>query len=686
MLIYDNTHWIEHDRSTSEGSLIKVEQTDAVYDALNLPKSAQTFIQTILQQAKQHQDHCVSVAVLTDSMALTRASVRQAISRLKERGLLIEQDNFQYATQKKSKNKLYLLPAPKNALTDQQNMPAKSTTPSAARKYPVSTSPVYPVRPLDLKLESVSVIPDHSFFGSLFGMPDSQKINLMNNLPPNGFNERYFEKPITLLSDDDAITAKLFLTTESMDGVFNRSHIRFLYALVFLSIRYHMDMSGIYESSNGTIKNITPIHTDHLLSLLGKSGNKETRDEIVNLFKRIENTKVGISCDQDLGNDINIHNTLARFFEVEGVQFVRRRIRGADGEFLRNAKGDYVYKDMAPHRYDIKWRVSVLKSIFERKMFYLLPVEVISYHDLMFRLYLFCRGQSTHRNRLDMDLSLLNELLAPDLTSKVFFNTFEKVVVAHFKARPDDGSIEVTSSGTGRGLEKRTYIRGEFSGISGYFIFERIKGVYYINCALELDEDKIFFYSHSEGTRAKLSTLSGVEKQSFLSMQKLGNKAPVQFNNQLPGISHRLEDDVIQLNPLPEDLKFKAKPIQKIRIDKRRFSLAITVGNAKFSVSRYSSAETLLAVCDQIHRLSLTPVVEIKERIDNAMTEVEMFESSQGLIQPQDLEQLVYHVSQKAQKTISLDDMVSVLTTNTRLRKQAHNMDEQIFSALVGKF
>ncbi|MGL5466811.1 MAG: HTH domain-containing protein, partial [Shewanella sp.] len=118
MLIYDNTHWIEHDRSTSEGSLIKVEQTDAVYDALNLPKSAQTFIQTILQQAKQHQDHCVSVAVLTDSMALTRASVRQAISRLKERGLLIEQDNFQYATQKKSKNKLYLLPAPKNALTD----------------------------------------------------------------------------------------------------------------------------------------------------------------------------------------------------------------------------------------------------------------------------------------------------------------------------------------------------------------------------------------------------------------------------------------------------------------------------------------------------------------------------------------------------------------------------------------
>ncbi|MGL5122410.1 MAG: hypothetical protein ACRC64_12955, partial [Plesiomonas shigelloides] len=79
-------------------------------------------------------------------------------------------------------------------------------------------------------------------------------------------------------------------------------------------------------------------------------------------------------------------------------------------------------------------------------------------------------------------------------------------------------------------------------------------------------------------------------------------------------------------------------------------------------------------------------VVEIKERIDNAMTEVEMFESSQGLIQPQDLEQLVYHVSQKAQKTISLDDMVSVLTTNTRLRKQAHNMDEQIFSALVGKF
>lgn len=86
-----------------------------------------------------------------------------------------------------------------------------------------------------------------------------------------------------------------------------------------------MDMSGIYESSNGTIKNITPIHTDHLLSLLGKSGNKETRDEIVNLFKRIENTKVGISCDQDLGDDINIHNTLARFFEVEGVQFVRRR-------------------------------------------------------------------------------------------------------------------------------------------------------------------------------------------------------------------------------------------------------------------------------------------------------------------------------------------------------------------------
>ncbi|MDA1378781.1 hypothetical protein PCI56_01500 [Plesiomonas shigelloides subsp. oncorhynchi] len=96
--------------------------------------------------------------------------------------------------------------------------------------------------------------------------------------------------------------------------------------------------------------------------------------------------------------------------------------------------------------------------------------------------------------------------------------------MAHFKARPDDGSIEVTSSGTGRGLEKRTYIRGEFSGISGYFIFERIKGVYYINCALELDEDKIFFYSHSEGTRAKLSTLTGVEKQSFLSMQKLGIK------------------------------------------------------------------------------------------------------------------------------------------------------------------
>ncbi|MDA1378779.1 hypothetical protein PCI56_01490 [Plesiomonas shigelloides subsp. oncorhynchi] len=67
----------------------------------------------------------------------------------------------------------------------------------------------------------------------------------MNNLPPNGFNERYFEKPITLLSDDDAITAKLFLTTESMDGVFNRSHIRFCMRWFFkysLSHGYEWDL------------------------------------------------------------------------------------------------------------------------------------------------------------------------------------------------------------------------------------------------------------------------------------------------------------------------------------------------------------------------------------------------------------------------------------------------------------
>lgn len=688
MLIYKDECWIEHSREKSEGSLIKVDSIHANYNALSLPKSALSFVNTILAQSALAEDHSVSVEKLTECLTLSRASVRQAISRLKERGILIEIERFSYLDKKKSKNKLYLLAQPIDKNEKKLTSEVIITGSIQNNHYPMSTAATYPVRPLDLKLESVSVIPDHSFFSSLFGMPDSQKINLMNNLPPTGFNERYFEKPITLINDDDSITAKLFLTTESTEGVFNRSHIRFLYALVFLSIRYHMDISGLYASTNGKIKNITPIHTDHLLNLLGKSGNKEARDEIVNLFKRIENTKVGIACDQSLGDEMNVHNSLARFFEVEGVQYVRRRIRGENGDFIRNSKGNFVYKDMAPHRYDIKWRFSVLKSIFERKMFYLLPVDVISYHDLMFRLYLFCRGQSTHRTRLDMDLALFNELLSPDLTAKTFFNTFEKTVVSHFKSRSNEGSITVTSTGVGRGLEKKTYIKGEFSGISGYFIFERLKGKYYISASFELDESKIFYHSHSEITRAKLEHLSSTEKQSYLSSQRFGHKAPIHFNNQLPDMATRLEDDNFQFDTLDSDveLKFKAKPIQKIRIDKRRFSITVTVGSAKFSLSKYSDTNTLHETYDQVHLLSLSPLNEIKNRIDLALTEIAMFESEEGVIQLSQLNTIMDKLQGKMENKIELNELVTVFTSNTKLRKKAHQISDEYLTILASKF
>ncbi|MGL5757265.1 replication initiator protein RctB domain-containing protein [Plesiomonas sp.] len=687
MLIYKNECWIEDSREKSEGSLIKVDNIHSDYSNLPLPKSALTFIHTIIQQSVTTEDHSVSVEKLTECLTLSRASVRQAISRLKERKVLIEITNFSYVDKKKSKNKLYMLTQPVVKKVNTSVPELASTQIKVNNNYPMSTAATFPVRPLDLKLESVSVIPDHSFFSSLFGMPDGQKINLMNNLPPTGFNERYFEKPIKLLNDDDSVTAKLFLTTESIEGVFNRSHIRFLYALVFLSIRYHMDISGLYASTNQKIKNITPIHTDHLLNLLGKSGNKEARDEIVNLFKRIENTKVGISCDQALGEDMNVHNSLARFFEVEGVQYVRRRIRGENGEFIKNNKGNFIYKDMAPHRYDIKWRFSVLKSIFERKMFYLLPVDVISYHDLMFRLYLFCRGQSTHRTHLDMDLALFNELLSPDLTAKAFFNLFEKTVISHFKSRSNEGTITITATGVGRGLEKKTYIKGEFSGISGYFIFERLKGRYHISASFKLDESKIFYHSHSEMTRAKLELLSNTEKQSYLTTQNFGHKAPIHFNNKLPDMSTRLEDDTFQFNDLNNDvdLKFTAKPIQKIRIDKRRFSITVTVGNAKFSLSKYSDKSSLDETYDQIHILSLSPLNEIKDRIELALTEISMFESEIGIVQPEQLVFMLEQLKKITQRKIEIDDIVSVLTSNTTLRKKSHEIDDYFLNALASK-
>ncbi|MGL4601397.1 MAG: replication initiator protein RctB domain-containing protein [Plesiomonas sp.] len=687
MLIYKDECWIECNREKSEGSLIKVDSIHADYSKLSLPKSALLFINTILKQSSLSEDNTVSVEKLTDNLTLSRASVRQSISRLKERGILKEAKNFSYSDKKKSKNKLYLLESPHHKSEENLSLEIVQAKPAKDNHYPMSTAATYPVRPLDLKLESVSVIPDHSFFGSLFGMPDSQRINLMNNLPPTGFNECYFEKPITLLNDDDSITAKLFLTTESSEGVFNRSHIRFLYALVFLSIRYHMDVSGLYASKSGKIKNITPIHTEHLLNLLGKSGNKEARDEIVSLFKRIENTKVGISCDQDLGDEMNVHNSLARFFEVEGVQYVRRRIRGENGDFIRNSKGNFIYKDMAPHRYDIKWRFSVLKSIFERRMFYLLPVDVISYHDLMFRLYLFCRGQSTHRTRLDMDLALFNELLAPDLTAKTFFNVFEKTVVAHFKSRSNEGTITITATGVGRGLEKKTYIKGDFSGISGYFIFERLKGKYYISASFVLDENKIFYHSHSEVTRTKLDLLSNTERQSYLNSQHLGNKAPVHFNNQLPELSERLEDEHFQFDTLNDDveLKFKAKPIQKIRIDKRRFSITVTVGSAKFSLSKYSDKHTLYETYNQIHLLSLSPLSEIKNRIETALAETSIFESEYGEIGLDKINHIIEILRLKTEQKVEVDDVVSIFTSNTKLRKNAHRVDDEFLNTLISK-
>lgn len=655
MLINSNDFFIENHRSEKEGSLVHFcPQISKSFEPgiADITQLTLNRLNTLIDEARRIDDNVLTYKDISTVLNININTVRRMIQSLIKKSIIEPVINFKH--HQNNRINLYRLrentfhaPSTDSSYTDE--LSANQTEHeglSLATRYN---------RTLTNEDEFLS-IDENSFTRAMFphhrGILEVSrvKIGLRDVFAREPNQMEYMSHVATTTNNNEQYTIQTKIESNNSQCL-EITDIRFIYALVSLTQRYHLDFANLYLNSDTskTIPNVTPILTQNVRTSLGLAKNQDSNRFIFNKMKQIEGNKFSINIIRSQNNTDEEVSDPIRLFDI-----IRMRRKSTRGD-LKNA---------SPYLYYLKWNRSILETIFLEEHWFLHSMEALQLEPYAFLLYNKARSVLAYKSHFRMDLPALLQFFKLDrqdqkqlfrILIKAFTNSFP--LNARTKRRTASPRSEIVECS----------VTGQVGGIEFTFDLSLITPANPICLvsAKPIHRNSILYYSQNADIRTRLieqhshdSNDVSPDSKALLQSNGRGNNAPILFNNQLRLVANNIATDdpvypsgsyssliasnTARLTDIPDNLKdydLIAADRLRVRISVRKFLITIyvvddtsntTVG--KYNLSNYHSDDEYNDIVRTVISVSKNSPNHIIERIRMSVDKTQLIAGKNGSV------------------------------------------------------
>ncbi|MCE2597257.1 hypothetical protein K6Y31_21005 [Motilimonas cestriensis] len=641
MLIQDGNNFIETDREWKLGSLIHFNiNSMSDLDLASLTELQKSRLEVLLHYAKQVDDKVISKAEMAKLLELSLPTATRLLQAFVEKGVLRKIENFKHHSNRSNIFAYEFEPLVKELPTAVVIQEA-STNHNNIYQQEVALAKRYS-HTVDVQADDFHAFEERKILDAFLGA--SGQLSFSNFLGADGDNTRSLERRLQTIDKDGKrliATAKL----ESDLSCLEVSDTRFIYALLNLTITYHLAHGDLY-SKNGqsSIKNITPIARDDLMTWLRLSKNEPNRKFVHDKLHQVENNKFSLELTAEDEEFVHQNKRGKRLFQI--VESDAR---------VRKTKANIAAP--LPYRYFIKWDTNVLKQMFSTNSLFIFPVEVIQQPFTVFMLYVQTRIVLSKRQKVVYDLDKLASLINftdPDRSPAI------KMLWRDFKKAFPDNATEVRAGRSARSKLVSVRATGSVGGCKFTVIGDKFSSRKPImQVTIEACEKNILALSQPEKIRKQLMA-GGEFDFSKLEALGRGSKSAVKFSNTLPLVASRVEDDnYVQTSPeqpLLKALQLEAKPFV---LRKRKYTLIVEASHSKYVFHRYMTEDDYSGMIADVAKLTGNDTGTVLNRVAPAFKSLHLFLLDRKLpLTPKQLRSLLSEIETGSKVEIELSALI----------------------------
>lgn len=610
MLIKSGQSYTETDRDWKSGSLVhyNIDSLNDI-DLTVLTELQIKRLERLLHFAKQVEDRVLTKSEMAKHLELTLPTTTRLLQTFVEKKVLQKIEDFTHHSQRSNIYAYCFVPLQhqppaavvvehKSTSTELSHVSAHDEEMALARRYSHST---------DIDSDDFHAFEERKILDAFLGTHG--QLSFGNFLSADGDNTRSIERQlVTMDRDGNRLIAKAKL--ESDLSCLEVSDTRFIYALLNLTITYHLAHGSLYtENGKAAIKNITPIARDDLMTWLRLSKNEPNRKYVHDKLHQVENNKFSLELTAEDKEFVHQNKRGKRLFQI--VESDAR---------VRKTKANIAAP--LPYRYFIKWDTNVLKQMFSTNSLFIFPVEVIQQPFAVFILYVQTRTVLNKRQKIVYDLDKLASLINytdPDKSRavKILWKDFKK-------AFPDATEVRAGKSARSKLVSVRT--TGSVGGCKFTVVGDKMTSKRPIfQVTIEACESDVLALSQPETIRKQL--LKGGEFD-FSKLEALGRgtRSAVKFSNDLPMVASRIEDDnYVQTAPSQPILKALQMEATPFVMRKRKYTLVVEASHSKYIFHRYMKNDTYLGSIEDVAKLTGNDIETVRKRIEPAHQELKLF-------------------------------------------------------------
>ncbi|MCE2571768.1 replication initiator protein RctB domain-containing protein [Motilimonas eburnea] len=640
MLIHDENGFVETDRNWRLGSLIYFNiESMSDLDLASLTDLQKSRLEILLHHAKQVDDRVISKSDMSKLLGLSLPTTTRLLQAFIEKGVLSKIERFKHHSNRSNLfayqfNKLSK--APVTAVVIQET----SSNQSEQYRQEMALAKRYSHN-VDVQSDDFHAFEERKILDAFLG--SSGQLSFSNFLGADGENTRSLERQLqTIDKDGKRLVARAKL--ESDLSCLEVSDTRFIYALLNLTITYHLAHGDLY-SKNGqsSIKNITPIARDDLMTWLRLSKNEPNRKYVHDKLHQVENNKFSLELTAEDDEFVHQNKRGKRLFQI--VESDAR---------VRKTKANIAAP--LPYRYFIKWDTNVLRQMFTTKSLFIFPVEVIQQPFTVFMLYVQTRIVLSKRPKVVYDLDKLASLINytdPNRGPAV------KMLWKDFKKAFADTAIEIRAGKSVRSKLVSVKATGSVGGCKFTVIGDKFtskKPIFQVT--IEADSADILALSQPEKIRHTLLSDGEIDLSKLEALGR-GTKSAVKFSN-LPLVASRLEDDnYVQTTPdqpMLKALQLEAKPFV---LRKRKYTLTVEASHSKYIFHRYMSKNEYDGAIEDVAKLTGNDISAVTKRIEPAFKALNLFLLDRKLpLTPKQLDSLLTELDQGKKLEIDLSTLI----------------------------